>query len=251
MKLNITPEKLTRQLLIANSTLVNYKGSVKAVRMLLNMLGFKCVVSKTQIAQKFVISSSDSALIDKLQDAISLQVLCCDSGETRHPEDYQYVRYGGGGGEPYEGGAYNPEYRNDDNGQLCYAKLLVTAERQIQPTDAEYGAILTFGVRELRYNEGYELTATQYISYLMQTYQHMQTVTVANFADRAGIDVTVKPLSIVPDVRSQSDLCIMLTNVADADVAPIRTVLAKQLQEILPINMIVKADNIIGMANDE
>ena len=131
------------------------------------------------------------------------------------------------------------------------AKLLVTAERQIQPTDAEYGAILKFGVRELRYNEGYELTAAQYISYLMQTYQHMQNVTVANFADRAGIDVTVKPLSIVPDVRSQSDLCIMLTNVADVDVAPIRTVLAKQLQEILPINMIVKADNIIGMANDE
>ena len=41
---------------------------------------------------------------------------------------------------------------------------------------------------------------------------------------------------------------IYVTNVTDADLAPVKSVLAKQLQEILPINMIVKADNIIGYA---
>lgn len=44
MKLNITNEKLIRMLLSANPILINCKGSVKAVRMFMNMIGMKCKV---------------------------------------------------------------------------------------------------------------------------------------------------------------------------------------------------------------
>lgn len=42
MKLNVKQERLFRTLLSANPVLTNCKGSVKAVRMFFNMLGFFC-----------------------------------------------------------------------------------------------------------------------------------------------------------------------------------------------------------------
>lgn len=44
MKFNITDVDLERQLVLSNSFFAHYKGSVKAVRILLNMLGFKNIV---------------------------------------------------------------------------------------------------------------------------------------------------------------------------------------------------------------
>ena len=45
-------------------------------------------------------------------------------------------------------------------------------------------------------------------------------------------------------------LKIIITNSTDADILPVKSVLAKQLQEILPINMIVDAENIIGTVDE-
>lgn len=57
-------------------------------------------------------------------------------------------------------------------------------------------------------------------------------------------------LKCIPSVTSD-DILIYVPNVTDEDLRPIKEVLAKQLQEILPINMIVLPDNIIGCAANE
>lgn len=66
MKLNLTSEKLTRVLLSANPVLANCKGSVKAVRMFMNMLGMKCILShNTNDTENADITISVSNVTDK------------------------------------------------------------------------------------------------------------------------------------------------------------------------------------------
>ncbi len=43
----------------------------------------------------------------------------------------------------------------------------------------------------------------------------------------------------------------LLTNISDKNAEPIKSILAKQLQEVLPINIVVTPENIIGCALDE
>lgn len=63
MKLTITNEKLTRMLISANPVLANCKGSVKAVRMFMNMLGFKCrIINNSDYVQLYVSNVNDSDL---------------------------------------------------------------------------------------------------------------------------------------------------------------------------------------------
>ena len=46
------------------------------------------------------------------------------------------------------------------------------------------------------------------------------------------------------------EFSVLITNVTDKEMLAAKSTLANQLQEILPINMIVEADNIIGCANE-
>ena len=55
MKLNIKQEKLFRMLLSANPVLTNCKGSVKAVRMIFNMLGLYCKINTPAKNGKIII----------------------------------------------------------------------------------------------------------------------------------------------------------------------------------------------------
>ena len=55
----------------------------------------------------------------------------------------------------------------------------------------------------------------------------------------------------IPLTNNTDYIKLYVSNVADIELQPVKSILAKQLQEILPINMIVEADNIIGCAIDE
>jgi hypothetical protein len=57
-------------------------------------------------------------------------------------------------------------------------------------------------------------------------------------------------LSRDTDNTENTDITILVPNVTDKDLQPVKAILAKQLQEILPINMIVTEDNIIGCTNE-
>lgn len=48
MKLNVKQERLFRMLLSTNPVLTNCKGSAKAVRMFMNMLGFTCTFDRSE-----------------------------------------------------------------------------------------------------------------------------------------------------------------------------------------------------------
>ena len=55
----------------------------------------------------------------------------------------------------------------------------------------------------------------------------------------------------IPLTNDTDYIKLYVSNVTDAQLQPVKSVLAKQLQELLPINMIVLPDNIIGCAANE
>ena len=82
--------------------------------------------------------------------------------------------------------------------------------------------------------------------YVNDMLQNVSSVTKSDY--KTIIYGTLDTISALKDKNNR--LKIIITNSTDADILPVKSVLAKQLQEILPINMIVEADNIIGCANE-
>lgn len=83
--------------------------------------------------------------------------------------------------------------------------------------------------------------------YINDMLANVQSVTKNDYKTIiSGIEDTTSAIS---DKNNQ--LKIVITNSTDIDIRPVKSVLAKQLQEILPINMIVEAENIIGTASNE
>ncbi|MCZ0950780.1 hypothetical protein N7T98_25720, partial [Pseudomonas syringae pv. tomato] len=73
MKLNISSEKLIRLMLTTNPTLARYKGSIAAIRLLLNTLGIKCIVliNKQSMIMKYEISGlPEGYSFDSINSAI-------------------------------------------------------------------------------------------------------------------------------------------------------------------------------------
>ncbi len=60
-----------------------------------------------------------------------------------------------------------------------------------------------------------------------------------------------KPFVVTDDSSTSTEIVCLLTNISDKNAEPIKSILAKQLQEVLPINIVVTPDNIIGCASDE
>ena len=56
--------------------------------------------------------------------------------------------------------------------------------------------------------------------------------------------------SIANSDDSIPSIYILVPNMLDSELKPIKSTLAKQLQEIVPINMIITAEQIIGIADD-
>lgn len=84
MKLNVKQERLFKVLLSANPILTNCKGSVKAVRMFMNMLGFTCTFDRSKDThsmniyvknvQDLDLSTVKSILAKQLQEILPINV---------------------------------------------------------------------------------------------------------------------------------------------------------------------------------
>ena len=59
------------------------------------------------------------------------------------------------------------------------------------------------------------------------------------------------PYLVADSSNTSTEIVCLLTNISDKNAEPIKSILAKQLQEVLPINIVVTPENIIGCALDE
>ena len=82
--------------------------------------------------------------------------------------------------------------------------------------------------------------------YINDMLKNVSSVTKSDY--KTTIYGTQDTTSAVKDKNNR--LKIIITNSTDVDILPVKSVLAKQLQEILPINMIVDAENIIGTIDE-
>lgn len=249
MKLNLTSEKLTRLLLSANPVLANCKGSVKAVRLFMNMLGLKCALNVSGLGAIFTFKNLGNnpsyntmceAITNGSQTSEYFSYICMDSQHFgmlfARSEDYvNYNLFSMQISEP-----------NSENISTMYVypwtadeieawNNRVTDEMKIQLSD-------NFAERQ-----HYTMLALGDIIKNFRTYQERRGV----FQGAEILD----SYTLVPALNSTADdsvkdLVICVTNVTDKDLQPIKAVLTKQLQEILPINMIVTEDHIIGCANE-
>ena len=212
MKLNITNEKLTRQLLAANPVLANCKGSVKAVRMFMNMLGMKCILVR---GNRLNIEVSYTQYNNMTPEVMMSTISSNMKNSTTPVNKAQHLL----------------EYVTDHTtGKYGYCTQLSTSDNEF----------LRVRLTEKTIDE----------------YDHDKVLTIAdiapyiyNFATCAFTECIVdyKLVGVVDDTKT-ADMTILVTNVTDKDLLPIKSIIAKQLQEILPINMIVLAENIIGCA---
>lgn len=307
MKFNITKDKLTRVLLSANPVLANCKGSKKAVRIFLNMLGFKCVVVMPNSSEPINVTPTSSSFPAELVFTThSNKLLDIDwfhggnwyagdeewPSQSSWPEDHgdwwptESRTISDGPGIVYQEQAYdNIDKLVQGNGSFPGKHFLTNETKPYSIRLRTRGPInefvrFDFGFewcyRKKDDEDAYEYTIRVYNPSIRLTGQGSDSdYTVIQAIN--DYETLYKPVFDAAFEDFQTRLCsfenveiesmkrqqlilgtvinnstdyvqIYITNVTDADLAPVKSVLAKQLQEILPINMIVKADNIIGYA---
>lgn len=209
MKLNITNEKLTRQLLAANPVLANCKGSVKAVRMFMNMLGMKCILVR---GNRLNIEVSYTQYNNMTPEGMMSTISSNMSNSTM----------------PYSKAQHLLEYVTDHTaGKYGYCTQLSTSDNEF----------LRIRLTEKEADNDKALTIADIAPYIYNFATYLFTECIVDY----------KLVGVV-DAAKTADMTILVTNVTDKDLLPIKSIIAKQLQEILPINMIVLAENIIGCA---
>lgn len=242
MKLVITPEKLTRELIKAAPVFGRYKGSVLAVRMLLNMLGYKCVISSTIPSTKLVISSTSNALKDINQfNSTTISDYCSTTYNMTTKERY-YLTSSGHGSDYI----ISPEMIDEHLSEPTHlARLSVNSVKSYSEGDVNY---ISFNLAnsKLAY-----ITDAQLCRFALQSYSCVPAVFNFNMKrNYPNDDINIKVEGVQTTINTDN-LFILLTNVTDKSLQPVKSILAKQLQEVLPINIVVTPENIIGCASDE
>lgn len=211
MKLNITNEKLTRQLLAANPVLANCKGSVKAVRLFMNMLGLKCILLRgNRLNIEVGYTQYNNMTPEGMMSTISSNM----SNSTT----------------PTSKCAHLLEYITDHAaGKYGYCTQLSTSDNEF----------LRIRLTEKEVDNDKALTIADIAPYIYNFTTYSFTENIVDY----------KLVGVVDNDKT-ADMIILVTNVTDKELLPVKEIIAKQLQEILPINMIVLADNIIGCANE-
>ena len=244
MKLNITKDKLTRMLLSANPVLANCKGSKKAVRIFLNMLGMKNIITSQAIQTTFTLTG-----LKDVQN--SQEYLTSLNNEIFGIMHLGTHMHGVHGGATYSIlGLYDDTLIDTVSTQIQYissTSISVTFkpgdELEIQswnmrpgnPNITQKPVNVLNNVMIKGVNEFVELFNTRNKS----LYEKLRDATItANTTLTSQYSV------------NNDEFSILITNVTDKELLAAKSTLAKQLQEILPINMIVEADNIIGCANE-
>lgn len=249
MKLNLTSEKLTRLLLSANPILANCKGSVKAVRLFMNMLGLKCALNVSGMGAIFTFKNLGSdpsysamreAITNGTQTSAYFSYICMDTNHTGllFARSKDYVHYN----------LFSIKISEPNNENIStlyiYPWTAVEIETWNRSVPDEMKIQLSDNFAERQH---YTMLALNDIIKNFKTYQARTSV----FPGAEILDscMLVPALNSTAD-DSAKDLVICVTNVTDKDLQPIKAILTKQLQEILPINMIVTEDHIIGCANE-
>ena len=244
MKLNITKDKLTRMLLSANPVLANCKGSKKAVRIFLNMLGMKNIITSQAIQTTFTLTG--------LKDVQNSQEYL-----TSLNNEIFGIMHLGTHIHGVQGGA------TDSILGLYDDTLIDTVSTQIQ-----YISSTSISVT---FKPGDELEIQSWNMRPGNPHITQKPVNVLNNVMIKGVnefvelfntrnkslyeklgDATITANTTLTSQYSvnNDEFSILITNVTDKELLAAKSTLAKQLQEILPINTIVETDNIIGCANE-
>lgn len=247
MKLNISSEKLIRLMLTTNPTLARYKGSIAAIRLLLNTLGIKCIVltNKQSIIMKYEISGLPEGYDSS--DVIAKFFEICDMpGKYIKPvgETLLSVRIEDENEDYVQGFKSLVKYK--DSTTLSYSLIPFTeseiASWNIDPDLAEQDRIMSLSVTE---RAKYTVKAQTEFVNLLNKY-------LKNYYPNSKVTISEAVPYIVSDSSdTATEIVCLLTNISDKNAEPIKSILAKQLQEVLPINIVVTSENIIGCASDE
>ena len=253
MKFNLTKDKLTRVLLSANPVLANCKGSKKAVRLFLNMLGMKNIITSQIVQASFTLTGlTDVQNDDSYLANITTQIIgIIDAAHTTF-----YIAPVRSSGGMYFGGMLGihdktgtrieivnivVEYLSSTSVNIKLVPLS-SAEINAWNTDHTDAKIIDATVNDI--NDALTKAYAQFVSLFnarnKSAYQYIGNAVIS----KSGVSTSQYSVS-------NETYTILVTNVVDEQLRPVKSVLVKQLQEILPINMIVEADNIIGCAINE
>lgn len=251
MKLNIRSEKLIRLMLTTNPTLAHYKGSIAAIRLLLNTLGIKCIVltNKQSTIMKYEISGlpegySVNTVVHAIQSILNnhpgknISLFHTRNEVIRISNDENINR--NGFSVPL---VKFISYKSDTSCEIVLRPFddAEIADWNLTPT--LYDAIPT-DISNIERAKYVIKAQTEFIS-ILNTY--LKTVIPG-----ASIKLLeAKPFAVTNDAYTSTEIVCLLTNISDKNAEPIKTILAKQLQEVLPINIVITPDNIIGCASDE
>lgn len=246
MKLNISSEKLIRLMLTTNPTLARYKGSIAAIRLLLNTLGIKCSVltNKQSIVMKYEISGLPEGYnITEITNAIF--GICYNYGTYIKPffdetllsvlnENYIHVQ------------GFNSLVEYKDDTALSYS-LIPFTERRIESWNSDN--------RISQRDRILPLTVTERANYTIKAQTEFANILnkyLKNNYPNAKVTLSdAVPYLVADSSNTSTEIICLLTNISDKNAEPIKSILAKQLQEVLPINIVVTPENIIGCALDE
>lgn len=250
MKLTISPEKLTRLMLTTNPTLARYKGSIAAIRLLLNTLGIKCIVltNKQSMIMKYEISGlPEGYSIDNVNTAIYSSLSHSGKNISLFHGHNQVIRASNDEGITRNGFSYPLvkfiSYKSDTSCEIVLRPFDDAEIADWNNTPTLYDTIPT-NISNNERSKYVVKAQTEFIS-ILNTY-------LKTLIPGASIKLLeAKPFVVTDDTSTSTEIVCLLTNVSDKNAEPIKSILAKQLQEVLPINIVVTPDNIIGCASDE
>lgn len=247
MKLNITKDKLTRVLLSANPILANCKGSKKAVRIFLNMLGMKNIVTSQTLRTVFTLTG----LTNVENDTTYLNYLKSEIFGIVHNCFGTYIK-------DINQNTDCLKATSPTNGNVSILDVDVnyvsstSVEISFRPYD--YMEIVQWNM----YYPNEQINTNVSINEMNKILVKANNEFVKFFNERnksqwthlGNAKLAKNAVSVSQYSTDNDEFSVLITNVTDKEMLAAKSTLANQLQEILPINMIVEADNIIGCANE-
>lgn len=205
MQLKTTEQDIIRQLLVTNPYIANKKGSAKAIKMFLNILGFTCcIMSDVNPTLQICVDHADP---EDLLTSIEFE----SSTDNTLTKSMTF-------NIPVSSKAATPE------------QVSATITASINSTDLDFPYI-TFNVTYSNNNVKATDVRLSVFNELLTT-QAISDVLMSQYIDERSNNNTYD---------------VILTNVEDYNIPKsTREALAAQINEIMPINMNIKADNIVG-----
>lgn len=249
MKLNISSEKLIRLMLTTNPTLARYKGSIAAIRLLLNTLGIKCIITNQSFSAVYTLSNLPVGY--NIHENVFGGILMYSN--TKHIGIIHTTF-------PVDLGIF-------DYNEETHVKTLINIVTVQLKYKTETSATLTLNIYNTnsinnwntsdntRLYPVYEKSSNELNKLLILAYNEFAEAINNRDKQRFPLlgDATLNLDNVVIDDYNtdERDFNILLTNISDKNAEPIKSILAKQLQEVLPINIVVTPENIIGCASNE